>query len=69
MKKLRRVGRPRAGAVGRRAHARRLLLVLIGMTRRLARLQRGEARAAYIEVERQLRALVRARPVGRRKSR
>ena len=67
MKKHRRLGRPRAGALDRRsAHARRLLLVLIGIARRLGRLQPDrEARAAYRAVEQQLRRLRREQAVRR----
>lgn len=70
MKKLRRLGRPRAGAQDRQsAHARRLLLVLIGIARRLVRLQKDrEAREAYRRILRELRQLQRdeARPATRR---
>jgi hypothetical protein len=43
------------------------LLVLIGITRRLGRLQGVEARRAYAEVEKQLRGLRRAPARKRRK--
>lgn len=68
MKRHLSLGRQGAGAQERRAHARRVLLVLIGITRRLARLQTGaDARAACREIEAELRALLRERTAQERR--